>query len=87
MGVRPGHDQDRPGSHVQQPAGHAAQQKAGQVGAAARAEHHQARVVVLSRVQDGPGDVPEVGLPYLAFRADARDTAPACRRRSVARSK
>jgi hypothetical protein len=27
MGVRPGHDKDRPGSHVQQPAGHAAQHK------------------------------------------------------------
>jgi len=72
VGLRPGDDQDRPSGHVQQPPGHAAQQKTGQVGAAARAEHDQARVVVLGRVQDSPGDVTEIGLADLAFRADAR---------------
>jgi hypothetical protein len=35
VSVRPGHDQHRQGRRVQEPAGHAAQQDAGQVGAAA----------------------------------------------------
>jgi nucleotide-binding universal stress UspA family protein len=72
VSVGPGHDQHRTGGHVQEPAGHAAQQDAGQVGAAARAQHHQARVVVLGTMQDGRRDVPEFGLADLALGADAR---------------
>ena len=40
--------------------GHAAQRDEGQVGAAARAQHYQARVVILGGMQDGCRDVPEL---------------------------
>ncbi len=72
VSVRPGYDQHRPGGHVQEPAGHAAQRDAGQVGAAARTQHHQPRVMVRSGAQDGRRDVPEPGLADLALGADPR---------------
>ena len=41
---------------LQRPGGHAAERDAGQVGGAARAEHHKARVVPLGGVRDGGRD-------------------------------